>query len=195
MGCRRVVYLSRRAVCLPTPGFHLPESVLKYTAKIEERTYSLEITPDGVKLDGEEVVASMRPVGPAGYSLIVDGRSVRAVVEPNADGTLRVTIDGNAHEVEVRDEHAMLMERFGGRSAGAGGIRHVRAPMPGMVRAVNVAEGDTVEEGHGLLVLEAMKMENELRAEVSGVVRAVHVGPGSAVEKNQMLVDIAPEAK
>jgi pyruvate carboxylase subunit B len=64
------------------------------------------------------------------------------------------------------------------------------APMPGLVVRVNVKAGDTVEAGQGLIVMEAMKMENELRAHGAGVVKAVRVAPGDAVEKGAVLVEM-----
>jgi len=75
-------------------------------------------------------------------------------------------------------------------SAAGGGSAMVVAPIPGKVVAVKVAEGDAVEPGQPLVVLEAMKMENELVAERAGTVRAVHVGPGETVDAGAALVEI-----
>ena len=73
----------------------------------------------------------------------------------------------------------------------SGGDRIVKSPMPGRVVKVLVAKGDSVEVGRGLVVLEAMKMENEVRAKVAGTVAEVHVAPGTAVEGSAKLVTLA----
>ena len=78
-----------------------------------------------------------------------------------------------------------------GVGAGPVGPRPVVAPMPGMVLRVEVEEGDQVEEGQGIAIVEAMKMENELRALSAGTVTRVHVREGEAVEKDQILVELA----
>ena len=77
-----------------------------------------------------------------------------------------------------------------GVSAGPVGPRPVVAPMPGMVLRVEVEEGDRVEEGQGIVIVEAMKMENELRALSAGYVTRIHVREGEAVEKDQILVEL-----
>jgi pyruvate carboxylase subunit B len=91
--------------------------------------------------------------------------------------------------VEVKDERGLLLERFGLAEAVEDRAREVRAPMPGLVVSVLVAPGRQVRAGEGLVVLEAMKMENELRAAADGTVKAVHVAPGDAVGKNALLVE------
>lgn len=163
---------------------------MKYTAKIGEREFLLETTEGRVRLDGQEVEVSFIPVGASAYSMLVDGRSFRVTVEKVDHPILRVVLNGIEHEVRLWDEHDLLVERLGQTAKAAEGMQHVRAPMPGLVRAVRVAEGDEVQVGSGLVVLEAMKMENELQAEVPGVVRTVLVASGDAVEKNQLLLEI-----
>ncbi|HSJ07617.1 MAG TPA: acetyl-CoA carboxylase biotin carboxyl carrier protein subunit, partial [Longimicrobiales bacterium] len=76
-----------------------------------------------------------------------------------------------------------------GRSAASTGPKPVRAPMPGLIVRVEVAEGDHLQPGQGVVVMEAMKMENELRADGEGVVARVLVTPGQAVEKGAILVE------
>ena len=82
------------------------------------------------------------------------------------------------------------MDRFGMKAGGSGGAREVKAPMPGLVLAVHVAPGDAVEAGQRLLVLEAMKMENEIKAPTSGSVKKVAATAGTAVGKGALLVSI-----
>ena len=79
-----------------------------------------------------------------------------------------------------------------GAGAGALGPAPIRAPMPGLVVKVEVAVGDAVEEGQGMAIVEAMKMENELRAEGAGVVSSIHVAPGDTVAKDEVLIELEP---
>jgi pyruvate carboxylase subunit B len=93
--------------------------------------------------------------------------------------------------VEVVDERTRVIRELTRAAAGAAGPRPVKAPMPGLVVRVEVDEGDEVREGQGVVIVEAMKMENELRAEADGRVARVCVAAGDAVEKDQVLLELA----
>jgi biotin carboxyl carrier protein len=97
--------------------------------------------------------------------------------------------------VPVEDERTRETSRLVGGPRKATGPAEVRSVMPGVVKEVRVAPGDAVEAHQPLLVLEAMKMENEIRADRAGVVREVHVKPGQAVEKGARLVSFGPASK
>jgi len=120
------------------------------------------------------------------YSVLLDGRSYDARVEETAGG-LVVVIDGYRFEIEVRDP------RRWSRNAGArgsGGVETVAAPMPGKVVRVLVAPGDTVEAGQGLLVVEAMKMQNEMKASRAGRILTVAAREGATVSAGEILATI-----
>ena len=87
------------------------------------------------------------------------------------------------------DERTRYIRGLAGSGDKARGLAVLKAPMPGLVVRVQVEAGATVSSGAGLVVLEAMKMENELRATTAGTVRVVRVRPGEAVEKGQVLVE------
>lgn len=165
-----------------------------YRAVVGDRSFDFSFSDAAeghVRIDGEEKPYSFDVLREGYASLIVDGRSVPVSIEPLGDGRLEVTLAGRQTVVEVKDERDLLVDKFGlGDDAASGG--EVRAPMPGLVIDVRVAEGDTVAAEEGLLVLEAMKMENELAAPSGGVVDAIHVAEDDAVEKNDLLVEIAP---
>ncbi len=95
-------------------------------------------------------------------------------------------------QAEVVDERTHTTRAMTGNGAAAGGPRPVVAPMPGLVVRVEVSEGDMVSAGQGMVIVEAMKMENELLAEGPAVVQRVHVRDGEAVEKGQLLVELSP---
>jgi len=160
-----------------------------YRALVGDRVFDVTIQDDQLIVDGEPMGYTFEVLRDGYVSMIVDGESVPVSVEPTGPDTMRVTIGGRRTAVEVKDERDLLIEEFGlGGEAAAGG--EVRAPMPGLVLDVLVEEGDEVAADQGLLVLEAMKMENELNAPASGVVRAVHAASDDAVEKEELLIEI-----
>ncbi|PSQ99926.1 MAG: acetyl-CoA carboxylase biotin carboxyl carrier protein subunit [Bacteroidetes bacterium QS_9_68_14] len=127
----------------------------------------------------------------AGHALLVaNGRSVPLTITEAGAGEVRVTIGGRTQTVQVKGETALLLERFGIAESAGAGEAEVQAPMPGLVVRVLVSEGDEVNEGDGLLVLEAMKMENELRAPAAGTVAALHTEEGASADKGAVLVEI-----
>jgi len=164
--------------------------------------HAFDLDPDGggVRLDGRPHDARFERLGgPAEaptYLLVLDGRPHVVTLERTPSGNptggtqVRATVQNHAVEATVKDETALLLERFGMDTGASAAQREVRAPMPGLVLQVLVAPGDAVEEGQGLVVLEAMKMENELRAPAAGTVAAVHVAPGVAVGKNELLMEM-----
>lgn len=162
-----------------------------YRALVGDRSFDISFGDDQVIVDGEAKSYTFEVLREGYVSLIVDGRSLPVSVEPAGDGTMRVTLAGQRTEVQVKDEQDLLVEEFGlGADEAAGGA--VRAPMPGLVLDVLVEEGEEVEAEQGLLVLEAMKMENELKAPSGGVVGTIHAVNGEAVEKDDLLIEIEP---
>jgi len=151
----------------------------------------IEETPAGglaVRVDGHPVDVDARLDASGSGSLLMGG--VSHVVDRDAGGGgTTVVVDGETFHVKIEGDAA---RRRGGTTDGhhAGGQRLV-APMPGKVAAVLVTVGQPVERGAGLVVLEAMKMENEFRATGSGVVTEIHVSPGQAVNAGDLLVVVA----
>ena len=159
--------------------------------------------PSTVLVDGSPVEARLEPHGP-GRGLLVHrdgaGQEVRTrvllgPVRPGPGGrSLReVVVDGWRFELTIESERlASLRERSrrDGAVAGAGGPLEVRAIIPGRIVAISVGPGDAVAAGQQLLVLEAMKMQNELRAPREGTVRAVAVAVGANVEVGDVLMVI-----
>lgn len=160
-----------------------------YRALVDDRAFDIAIQDDRLVVDGNPKDYTFEVLREGYVSMIIDGVSVPVSVEPIGEDTLRVTIDGRRTEVQVKDERDLLVEEFGlGEDAAAGG--EVRAPMPGLVLDLLVEEGEEVAADQGLLVLEAMKMENELKAPSGGVVRTIHATIGDAVDKEALLIEI-----
>jgi biotin carboxyl carrier protein len=164
---------------------------MAFIAKLGEQSYTVEIEEVGksvyrVAVDGNEFLVDGKKTGRTNYSLIVDNRSFEIEVD-NTDDEYRVLVDGRNYRIHLVDERRM---RVGGAHAGVElqGRQKVSVPMPGKVTAVLVAEGDTVEKGQGLVIVEAMKMENEVRSPITGVVKEIKVKAGETVEGGAVLV-------
>jgi biotin carboxyl carrier protein len=137
-----------------------------------------------VTLDGDPLEVDFQPAGRDFASLIVDGRSYEAGIVRRPDG-YTVALNGATLDIELKD--AARGEGASARPRAAGPVG-IRAPMPGRVVRVLVEAGQQVEAGQGLLVMEAMKMENELKAPRAGRVRDVQVGERQAVETGALLL-------
>lgn len=146
-----------------------------WTATVEGRTYGLDL---------------VATAGDSLFSMIVDGQSHELLVE-DVPGGLEVLIGGELFHTVVQDEWERRLATIQRKSTAEAGETVVRAPMPGAVVGVAVAGGDTVKRGQGLVVLSAMKMENEIRSPRDGTVAAVHVAEGDKVEQNAELVTLA----
>lgn len=168
-----------------------------YHVTIAGRTRVVELGADGISVDGEGVAVDFARVegGPI-RSLLVDGSSHRLAARRLGKETWDLHVRGRRLRADVVDERTRVIREMTGAGSAPLGPSPIVAPMPGMVVRVEVSEGDRVEAGQGIVIVEAMKMENELRVEMDAVVTRVHVSEGQAVEKDQLLVDLAePEAE
>jgi biotin carboxyl carrier protein len=178
---------------------------LKYLASVGQQTFGIRlISSQLLEIDGNEVNFDFKHLQDRSFSLILGTKSF--VVEHitnndsvilknrNTEGILGMTavvsIKGKEYAVMVDDDRSLLMKKFVSKPRIGSGAHVVRAPMPGLISRLEVDIGEEVEKGRGLLVLEAMKMENEIRAPGKGRVKAIHVQMGMAVEKDQPLVTV-----
>lgn len=120
------------------------------------------------------------------------GDEVHRVVVRRGQGKGRYTfwLEGHRFEAEALDERTHTIRALSSAAAGPAGPAPLIAPMPGLIVRVNVQAGDEVQAGQGLVVMEAMKMENELRAQAAGVVKRVACDAGTAVEKGSILIEL-----
>ena len=165
---------------------------MRYHVTVAGREWVVDVDGAGVVVDGAAWEAHLAGVPDTPlFHLLLGTDSWTVAAEPLAGvGRWVLGLAGERYEVEVVDERAQQIQSLTGRRAPAevGGV--VRAPMPGLVVRVEVEAGQSVETGAGLVVVEAMKMENELRATRPGVVTEVHVQAGQAVEKGTPLVTL-----
>src|SRR6478609_2323778 len=124
------------------------------------------------------------------YHVIRDGKSYRAeLVSWNKEQkTFVFRIEGFEVETTVQDKFDLLLEKMGINDGAAQKMKELKAPMPGLIIGISVEEGQKIEAGTPLIVLEAMKMENIIRAQGEGIVKKVNVKAGDSVEKNQVLI-------
>jgi len=166
---------------------------VKYSVRIGDRTVEVEVDGTRVTVGGEGLEAQLSPLpGTPLYLLLLAGDSWTVAVQPGeGPGRWALGVVGERVAVEALDEQSRQRQPAAAPRAGPTGSRTVTAPMPGLVVRIEVAAGQPVEAGAGLVVVEAMKMENELRAPHSGVVATVHVAVGQAVERGAPLVTLA----
>ena len=166
---------------------------MKYYVRIGERDQELEIDGDSVSLDGHTFRAHLEELPGGPMQLVsIDGTLHRLIARRVERGVYDVSIDGHRFTVEALDERARVIRELSSAGRKVVAPAHLMAPMPGLVVRVNVKEGDQVRPGQGLVVMEAMKMENELRATAPAVVKRVAVAAGSAVEKGALLLEMEP---
>ena len=161
-----------------------------FIAKLEDREASIEVERAGpsvyrVRMDGVEQTIDARSV-PGGLSMVTDGRNHEvSLARAKDDYDVLVANRRFRFGLLSEDRHRRAMARGGQEVTGR---REVKASMPGKVIHVLVKIGDKVEPKQGLLVIEAMKMENEIKSQGAGEIREVHVEPGQAVESGEVLV-------
>ena len=171
----------------------MPIHPARYVASLNGELHQVTVAENGdVTVDGRSYAASLAAASPpAGYSLLLDGASVPLLARAGAPGEWEVGVDGRSVTIEVLDERQAKIRELSAIAGGAAGISALKAPMPGLVVRVAVEEGELVQAGTTVVIVEAMKMENELRATATARVARVLVGPGDAVKKAQVLVEFS----
>jgi len=163
-----------------------------YHVTLGGRTFRVELSDGRISIDGEPVGETelLAAPGTTVHHLLVAGHSHTLVARPvGARGVWDLHVDGARYLAEVTDERTRVIRGLTHTTADVTGPRPVRAPMPGLIVRVEAAAGESVSAGQGVVIMEAMKMENELRAEVDGVVARVLVAPGQPVEKGAILME------
>lgn len=163
---------------------------MEYKLKIQEETVSVEINPHGENkaeaiIEGREYDLKYSLISENELHLMVNGKSINAYVSQTPTGKT-IMLNGNVYKIQDADK----ISRGPKKKKGANGPSTVTPPMPAVVIAVTVKEGDCVEKGQGVVVVSAMKMETTLCAPYKGIVSKVNVIENDKVMPGEILVDI-----
>jgi biotin carboxyl carrier protein len=164
---------------------------MKYITTVEDKQFLVEIIDDKhISVDGKVYEVDFESVsGQPVYSLIVDGKSHESYVAAG-DHDWQVLLRGRLYPVTVEDEREKRLRTAAGGGVAETGELHLRAPMPGLVVTILVDEGQSIKKGQVLLILESMKMQNELKSPRDGVIGRVRVKAGETVEQKQTLLSV-----
>lgn len=164
---------------------------MKYVTTVGDTSFALAINRDGELVVNDVTHAlDFKAIDEAGlYSIIVDNASYEVLIE-ESDGEYRVLIDGVLYQARVVDERASRLAAAAGAFGPASGELLIKSPMPGLIVQVPVKEGDVVKKGQVVVILESMKMENELKAPRDGTIGSIKVAQRQAVEQGQALLAI-----
>ncbi len=165
--------------------------MMKYIVQLNDERKGVSLDQDGVRYEGGwSARAELSDIEGSPVRMVKLGSQVYRVVVQKRQGRGKYTlwVDGYRFDAEALDERTRAIRDLSAASARPVGPTPILAPMPGLIVRVNVKAGDKVQAGQGVVVMEAMKMENELRATVAGTVRSVEISPGTAVEKGALLV-------
>ncbi len=162
----------------------------KETTRIELREVGENLYD--VVIDGETVRVDAVKSGPTVYSIIEAGKQFEAMVDERGEHGFDVTVRGRLFHFQAEDERTKLLGA--GAGGAASGPQTVTAEMPGKVLKLEVAAGEAVSEGQGIVIVEAMKMENEIRSPIDGVVTEIGVSEGETVEAGATLFTVEPAA-
>jgi biotin carboxyl carrier protein len=165
---------------------------MKYIATVRDQEFTIDVNrEDEVTIDGTTYAVDIQGMnGDSLYSLIIDGRSYDVFIDEQDEDFLVVMWNG-LFEVQVQDERTRRLAGLRRGPVAPVGEVLIKAPMPGVVAEVLVSEGQKVKTGDIVVVLESMKMQNELKSPRAGVVHNVRVRTGDKVDQNQIMVTIS----
>ncbi|MEP7088346.1 MAG: biotin/lipoyl-containing protein [Gemmatimonadota bacterium] len=163
-----------------------------YVVEVNGQRYNVDVREGAVIVDGVNYRASLQQVAGTPVRILSVNDAVHRLVmrERVARGRYRLWLDGHRYDAEALDSRARAIRDMQASVAKPAGPAPLRAPMPGLIVQLRVKAGDVIAAGDRLVVMEAMKMENELRAPAAGKVKVVHVIVGAAVEKGALLVEL-----
>jgi acetyl/propionyl-CoA carboxylase alpha subunit len=167
---------------------------MKHFVRIGEQELVVNLGGEGVHFGEEIVQAHVEDVSGTPVHMVTIGTEVHRVLvrkdRERGKGCYSLWVGGYRFDVEALDERSKAIRELSGERDKPSGPAPVIAPMPGLIVRVNVQVGDEVQSGQGIVVMEAMKMENELRSSSSGRVKSILAQPGTAVEKGAKLVEL-----
>jgi len=164
-----------------------------YKAVINDTTFNLELSNSGTQINETEFTLDSTSQGKNLFHIIRNNKSyTAAILDVNIDEKLvTVAVDRKKMVVQLKDDMDELLKSMGISSSVKKKVKEVKAPMPGLITKIIAKEGSTIQKGDGLLILEAMKMENILKSPVDGVIKEINCKAGTAIEKNEVLITFA----
>jgi len=159
----------------------------------EQHNFEVEVAEKVLKVNGLELEVDSRDLSATQKHVIYQNKSYNIeLVERNEDGkAVVIKVNGTLYQVGIEDQYDELLKKLGMDSSSANKVLEIKAPMPGLVLNVIVTEGQEVNKGDSLLVLEAMKMENIIKSPTGGIVKKILIRKGDKVEKNEILLQFA----
>ena len=164
---------------------------MKYITTIDEKEYTIEIIDEhNIQVDGVNYQVDFDSVsGQPVYSLLIDGKSHEAYIYPDED-QWEVLFQGILYPISVEDERERRLRSSFGSGPVPSGEYYLKAPMPGLVISIPVKDGQVVFQGDVLVILESMKMQNELKSPRDGKISRIRVKEGDNVERKQTLLSV-----
>jgi biotin carboxyl carrier protein len=167
-----------------------------YKLKVNKNfEYEIEVKNDQVTLNNKVVELDVEPISNRRYHILHNHKSyeVELVSEQKEEKTMVIKVNGRVYHVDIEDQYDQLLSSLGLNGLADRKLPEIKAPMPGLVLSILALEGQEIEKGDNLLVLEAMKMENMIKSPTHGVIEKVLIRQGDKVEKNQVLIQFRPD--
>ncbi|HCW07399.1 MAG TPA: acetyl-CoA carboxylase biotin carboxyl carrier protein subunit [Cytophagales bacterium] len=163
-----------------------------FQSKINGKNFEVNSSDDQFTINGKSFEWDLSKISDGNFHILHQNKSYRAeVVKADyATKTFQLKINNKLHTVEVKDKFDLLLEKMGMSGGSSNKVNNIKAPMPGLVIDMKVKVGDAVKAGDPLLILEAMKMENEIRSVNKGIIKEIFVKEGAAVEKGAILFSV-----
>lgn len=161
-----------------------------YKASIKDQSFHIDLSNKTMILNGENYLLSLTPLDDGGYEAVLNGNKVVADIV-RIDYELKqvvLRIQNKRYTVQIKEPVDILLESLGIQTKVSKKVNNLKAPMPGLVTKLLVKEGDHVNQGEPLLILEAMKMENVFKAATDVKIKSVKVSERQAVEKGEELI-------
>ena len=166
---------------------------MKFTTIIQNKSIEIELSEsmDSIKIvnDSDNISVDITALGKNSYSLILNGKCHYLTINPAMEG-YEITVDHHTQIVQILDETDILLKKIGMARSNHDNTGIIKAPIPGLVSQIFVTEGEKVTINQKLLILEAMKMENEIDSPMEGTVQNIHIESGSKVEKGDIIMEI-----
>lgn len=164
-----------------------------YKVTVNKKEFQAEFDRNRMEISGKKFEADILEYKKGKFHILHDNKSISAeLVEMNLEEkTFLIKVNNNTYSISVRDKYDELLREMGIDATAGKKINDIKAPMPGLVLNVLVENGQSIQKGDGILILEAMKMENVLKAPSDCIVRKIRIAKGDKVEKNQIMIDLA----